>query len=402
MDNQSNSKSKICPKNETDIKRSFYSEDEAELIPKIPQIAKPSKFSKGDIHPFQTDDSDNTPKQVLTPTSPKGQNKLSKFNQKDHHIEKDSDIQFDSEEEKRKEETNDNTYHSKASQENGIEEMGQQIQQQYQTPKLGHLHLPISKSNSTKQVQANKHFSIKDHPFKHLIYGRHVNYNQFLRFLQLVQSGLVYACNSLKGPSENFLKSRFVRLKESNIRKQKFLVLDLDETLIHSCNHRDFPQVTITIQDDNQHVDLTFNIRPYCQEFLKEMSKHYTIYLFTASSEMYAQAIVNHLDPKRQYISDILGRKNCFETKNGFFIKDLRIITNRNLKDIVIIDNLAHSFGLQLENGIPILEWTQDPKDEELRFLQQYLIELSKEEDVRRFNREKLKLIDLVDFKLVI
>lgn len=88
------------------------------------------------------------------------------------------------------------------------------------------------------------------------------------------------------------------------------------------------------------------------------MSNYYMIYLFTASSELYAKAIVNYLDPKRQYITDILCRNHCFETKNGFFIKDLRIITNRDLKDIVIIDNLPHSFGLQLENGIPILEWT--------------------------------------------
>ena len=48
------------------------------------------------------------------------------------------------------------------------------------------------------------------------------------------------------------------------------------------------------------------------------------------------------------------------ETKNGFFIKDLRIIANKQLKDIVIIDNLAHSFGFQIENGIPILEWFSD------------------------------------------
>jgi CTD small phosphatase-like protein 2 len=32
----------------------------------------------------------------------------------------------------------------------------------------------------------------------------------------------------------------------------------------------------------------------------------------------------------------------------GFFIKDLRIIKNRGLKDIIMIDNLVHSFGLQL------------------------------------------------------
>jgi CTD small phosphatase-like protein 2 len=33
------------------------------------------------------------------------------------------------------------------------------------------------------------------------------------------------------------------------------------------------------------------------------------------------------------------------ETKNGFFIKDLRIVGNKLLKDMVIVDNLAHSFG---------------------------------------------------------
>jgi CTD small phosphatase-like protein 2 len=43
------------------------------------------------------------------------------------------------------------------------------------------------------------------------------------------------------------------------------------------------------------------------------------------------------------------------ETQNGFFIKDLRIIENRELKDIIIVDNLVYSFGLQLTNGIPVL-----------------------------------------------
>lgn len=95
----------------------------------------------------------------------------------------------------------------------------------------------------------------------------------------------------------------------------------------------------------------------------------YTIYVFTAASSAYANAIVQHLDPKKQWIMGIMSRSNCMETKNGFFIKDLRIITNRNLKDIVIVDNLPHSFGLQLENGIPILEWLQDPEDEELRHI---------------------------------
>jgi CTD small phosphatase-like protein 2 len=51
------------------------------------------------------------------------------------------------------------------------------------------------------------------------------------------------------------------------------------------------------------------------------------------------------------------------ETHNGFFIKDLRIIRNRGLKDLIIVDNLVHSFGLQIENGIPILEYLKGKDD---------------------------------------
>jgi CTD small phosphatase-like protein 2 len=65
------------------------------------------------------------------------------------------------------------------------------------------------------------------------------------------------------------------------------------------------------------------------------------------------------------------------QTKNGFFIKDLRIIKNRDLKDMVIVDNLLHSFGLQIDNGIPILEFIDNKDDKELEHLEKYLIHIS-------------------------
>lgn len=48
------------------------------------------------------------------------------------------------------------------------------------------------------------------------------------------------------------------------------------------------------------------------------------------------------------------------KTEEGVYIKDLRIIKNRNLKDMVIIDNAVYSFGFQLDNGIPILPFYDD------------------------------------------
>jgi len=54
------------------------------------------------------------------------------------------------------------------------------------------------------------------------------------------------------------------------------------------------------------------------------------------------------------------------QTEEGVYIKDLRIIKNRSLKDIVIVDNAVYSFGFRLDNGIPIPSFYEDQKDEEM------------------------------------
>lgn len=135
-------------------------------------------------------------------------------------------------------------------------------------------------------------------------------------------------------------------------------------------------------------------MRPYCLEFIQELSKVYEIYVFTASSFSYATAVLKFLDPHSLYISGLLTRSNCMQTKNGFFIKDLRIIRNKDLKDVLIVDNLAHSFGFQIDNGVPILEWNRGT-DTELFYLKSYLLTASNYYDVREFNIKNLKLGEL-------
>jgi CTD small phosphatase-like protein 2 len=131
--------------------------------------------------------------------------------------------------------------------------------------------------------------------------------------------------------------------------------------------------------------EFKFNVRPHCLDFLATMSNHYSIYVFTAGTQAYAEPIVAYLNQKKKTIHGLLHRKNCMETQNGFFIKDLRIIANRELKDIVVVDNLVHSFGLQIRNGVPILEFLDRADDSEFVGLQKLLIEASTKEDVRDF-----------------
>ena len=66
---------------------------------------------------------------------------------------------------------------------------------------------------------------------------------------------------------------------------------------------------------------------------------------------------------------------------------------------MLIVDNLAHSFGFQIENGIPILEYHNDQNDSELKHMIEYLTEAAKHNDLREFNK-RLRLDDLVEFRL--
>lgn len=66
-------------------------------------------------------------------------------------------------------------------------------------------------------------------------------------------------------------------------------------------------------------------------------------------------------------------RDNCIQTKEGFYVKDLRIIQNRRLEDLVIVDNSVYSFAFQVDNGIPIIPFYDDKEDEEMLHLIYYL-----------------------------
>lgn len=77
-------------------------------------------------------------------------------------------------------------------------------------------------------------------------------------------------------------------------------------------------------------------------------------------------------------------------------MKDLRIVDDRDLKDMILVDNSIISMAFNIDNGIPVApfyRWTKN--DEELLFLHSYLDELYHIEDIRDQNREKFKLQEI-------
>lgn len=118
------------------------------------------------------------------------------------------------------------------------------------------------------------------------------------------------------------------------------------------------------------------------------MSEVFEIIVFTASHSCYANVVLNILDPENKYITFRLFRDHCLQTKEGIFIKDLRIIANRKQENIAIVDNATYSFGFQLDNGIPIVPFYDNEKDKELLHLMSFLYKMNGQQDVRLFNRQ--------------
>jgi CTD small phosphatase-like protein 2 len=70
------------------------------------------------------------------------------------------------------------------------------------------------------------------------------------------------------------------------------------------------------------------------------------------------------------------------------------------MKDLVIVDNSVYSFAYQINNGIPIIPFYEDPNDEEMLHLIFYLNCLATAEDVRVSNKEAFELESLAPGKV--
>lgn len=166
-------------------------------------------------------------------------------------------------------------------------------------------------------------------------------------------------------------------------RGRKTLVLDLDETLIHS-SFQEIPNASflIPVTANGKSLCVYVKKRPGVELFLAEMSRHYELVVYTASQAIYATPILDQLDPEKR-IQHRLFRESCIVT-NGGFIKDLSKL-GRDLAGVVIVDNSPACYALQPENGIPISTWTEDPHDLMLSQLAPFLKLLATVQDVREY-----------------
>jgi len=161
---------------------------------------------------------------------------------------------------------------------------------------------------------------------------------------------------------------------------KKTLVLDLDETLVHSSfKPIPNPDYIIPVQIENQVHNVYVLKRPGVDEFLRSMGEIYEIAIFTASVGKYADPVLDTLD-KYKVIRHRLFREACIHYK-GNYVKDLSQL-GRNLKHVIILDNSPASYIFHPTNAIPVTSWFNDMEDNELYELIPFLMDLKKVDNV--------------------
>ena len=136
--------------------------------------------------------------------------------------------------------------------------------------------------------------------------------------------------------------------KQPRYREKNLLVLDLDETLVHS-SFKPVPQPStiLPIEIDGNVFQVYVKKRPFLHEFIRKISDMFEICIFTASLSKYADPLLDELDPGRELLGrHRLFREQCSHT-NGAYVKDLSLI-GRPLETICIIDNSPVAYLFQV------------------------------------------------------
>lgn len=180
-----------------------------------------------------------------------------------------------------------------------------------------------------------------------------------------------------KSPSKNYHLLPTVHSQDVN---KICLVIDLDETLVHSSfkpiNNADF---IVPVEIDGTTHQVYVLKRPFVDEFLQKMGELYECVLFTASLAKYADPVADLLDQWGVFRSRLF-RESCI-FHNGNYVKDLSRL-GRDLNQVVIVDNSPASYSFHPNNAVPVASWFQDMNDTELNDLIPFFERLSKVDNI--------------------
>jgi len=173
-------------------------------------------------------------------------------------------------------------------------------------------------------------------------------------------------------------------------KSNKLIILDLDETLIHATQSE-------LNNPYNFKVDKFFIYeRPYLREFLVDISRYFSIGIWSSATDSYVNEIVQQLKPDTVDFEIVWGRSKCSLKRDPTFDtycfeKRLDKLKKKGFKleQILIVDDSPSKPRTNYGNAVYMKEFTGDINDCELKFLYEYLLTFKTVDNVRTIEKRR-------------
>jgi len=188
------------------------------------------------------------------------------------------------------------------------------------------------------------------------------------------------------------------------------LLLDLDETLIHS---EEFPRTQPSEKDFDFRIGFKgedywymTKKRPFLDEFIKFSFENFDVGVWTASTDDYATIVLENIGIDKNLLKCFYTRENCgmrldYETNSYYGVKNLQKLKKRSwsklyttkvsqmreLDRILIVDDIAETAVNNRSNLILIKPFYFDNNDTELLKLISYLQKIKDEPNYRTIDK---------------
>ena len=183
-----------------------------------------------------------------------------------------------------------------------------------------------------------------------------------------------------------------------NVEHDKILlILDLDETLIHATDE------PLNHPYDFEVYSYYAYKRPYLDSFLKFCFENFHVGVWSSASDLYVQRVAETIIPDPSKLKFVWGRSRCTFRSHARFSADARYYEPAHLDYIKPLKKLK-KYGWQLErmlivddtpakcvknfgNAIYPSEFEGAQDDDELVWLEKYLLTLKDKQNVRRIEK---------------
>jgi RNA polymerase II subunit A small phosphatase-like protein len=170
--------------------------------------------------------------------------------------------------------------------------------------------------------------------------------------------------------------------------RKPLLILDVDETLVHSTT------APLPVAHDVRAGPFYVHARPHLNDFLEQVRVAYQLAVWTSAARNYAETVARELLPADLKLAFLWCRERCTlrfdpEYQVHVWMKDLKKVKRKGhpLSRILIVDDRPIVVSRNYGNHVPVTPYRADPSDTELRDLAPYLLSLANRRDFRRIEK---------------